>query len=121
MFGEHSGRRGGATTAFSAGLQWVDIKRLGRWRSDSAVQNYLDPSAEHSRNNSATFARAVSGWIFLIIHGFAGCCSYSRHSEVRCNPSHDQRISLFYFPFEGEEEEVDTFVLSIYFYFTIFN
>ena len=37
LYGEHSGRRGGATTAFSAGLPWVDIKRLGRWKSDSAV------------------------------------------------------------------------------------
>ena len=61
VYGEHSGHRGGAMTAFSAGLPWVDIKRLGRWKSDSAVQGYLDPSAEHSRNVPSTFARAVSG------------------------------------------------------------
>ena len=41
-FGEHSGRRGGATAASEAGVSWVDLKRHGRWASDSAPQRYIE-------------------------------------------------------------------------------
>ena len=41
-FGEHSGRRGGATAATEAGAQWADLKKLGRWASDSAPQLYVE-------------------------------------------------------------------------------
>ena len=41
-FGEHSGRRGGATAAAKAGAKWTDLKRLGRWASDAAPQLYVE-------------------------------------------------------------------------------
>ena len=41
-YGEHSGRRGGATAAAEAGAEWTDLKRLGRWASDTAPQLYVE-------------------------------------------------------------------------------
>lgn len=40
-FSSHSGRRGGATAAFNAGVNREDIKRHGRWKSD-AVDEYIE-------------------------------------------------------------------------------
>ena len=42
LYGKHSGRRGGATAAASAGISWLDLKRHGRWKSDTAPQAYID-------------------------------------------------------------------------------
>ena len=42
LYGEHSGRRGGATAAAAAGVSWLELKRHGRWKSDSAPQAYID-------------------------------------------------------------------------------
>ena len=41
-YGEHSGRRGGATAAAEAGAKWTDLKKLGRWSSDAAPQLYVE-------------------------------------------------------------------------------
>ena len=41
MFGEPSGRRGGATAASEAGVSWLDLKRQGPWTSNSAPQKYI--------------------------------------------------------------------------------
>ena len=41
-YGEHSGRRGGATAAAGAGMSLEKIKRHGRWRSISMPQEYID-------------------------------------------------------------------------------
>ena len=41
-YGEHSGRRGGATAAAGAGMSLEKIKRHGRWRSLSMPQEYID-------------------------------------------------------------------------------
>ena len=43
-YGEHSGRRGGATAAAEAGVRWTDLKKHGRWASDSAPQRYVEES-----------------------------------------------------------------------------
>ena len=59
-FGEHSARRGGATAAAAAGVDWLDLKRHGRWKSDKAAQAYVD---EHEKNNdraAVALARTVS-------------------------------------------------------------
>ena len=40
-FGEHSGRRGGATTASDAGVEWPDLMSHGRWKSVSTPLGYL--------------------------------------------------------------------------------
>jgi hypothetical protein len=41
LFGEHSGKRGGATTAASNGASDKQLKRLGGWRSDAMPANYV--------------------------------------------------------------------------------
>ena len=61
-FSEHSGRRGGASLAHQEGLSWLDIKRMGRWKSDAASQKYVDVSLDSVVNPvSASLARCVSG------------------------------------------------------------
>ena len=41
-FAVHSGRRGGATDMFKAGLTERLIKAAGRWRTDKAMNRYID-------------------------------------------------------------------------------
>ena len=55
-FGEHSGRRSGATAASEAGVTWIDLKRHGRWASDSAPQRYI----EETKTRSNSVARALA-------------------------------------------------------------
>lgn len=47
-FGEHSGRRGGATAASEAGVSWIDLKRHGRWASNSAPQRYIEDTQKRT-------------------------------------------------------------------------
>ena len=42
LFGEHSGKRGGATAAASAGLDVDSLQRLGQWRSSRMPSRYTD-------------------------------------------------------------------------------
>ena len=44
-FGEHSGKRGGATAAASAGLSAASLQRLGQWRSPRMPTIYTDLDA----------------------------------------------------------------------------
>ena len=60
-FSEHSGRRGGASLAHREGLSWLDIKRMGRWKSDNASQKYVDVAPGPVNPVSASLARCVSG------------------------------------------------------------
>ena len=60
-FSEHSGRRGGASYAHREGLSWLDIKRMGRWKSDNASQKYVDVAPGPVNPVSASLARCVSG------------------------------------------------------------
>jgi hypothetical protein len=41
-YGEHSGKRGGATTAVESGMDMDTLKRLGRWRSPAVPAKYVD-------------------------------------------------------------------------------
>ena len=59
-FSEHSGRRGGASLAHKEGLSWLDIKRMGRWKSDTASQKYIDTLPGPDNPVSAKLARCVS-------------------------------------------------------------
>ncbi len=45
-YGEHSGKRGGASEAASAGLHLSDLQRLGGWRSQTMPAKYTDLPAE---------------------------------------------------------------------------
>ena len=45
-FTEHSGKRGGATTAAERGMASEDLQRLGGWRSSEMAAKYTDASAE---------------------------------------------------------------------------
>ena len=56
-YGEHSGRKGGTTAASEAGVSWIDLKRHGRWRSDSAPQRYIEETEKRSHNVAAALAR----------------------------------------------------------------
>ena len=44
LYGEHSGKRGGATTAAARGATEKQLKRLGGWRSDAMPSKYVDLS-----------------------------------------------------------------------------
>ena len=44
LYGEHSGKRGGTTTAAANGATDKQLKRLGGWRSDSMPAKYVDLS-----------------------------------------------------------------------------
>jgi hypothetical protein len=41
LYGEHSGKRGGATSAAANGVTDQQLKRLGGWRSDSMPAKYV--------------------------------------------------------------------------------
>ena len=41
-YGEHSGKRGGATQAAENGMTMPQLKRFGGWRSDDVPQQYVD-------------------------------------------------------------------------------
>ena len=41
-FGEHSGRRGGATAAAQNGACVADLQQLGNWKSSSCALKYVD-------------------------------------------------------------------------------
>lgn len=41
-YGEHSGKRGGATAAVENGMDMDTLKRLGRWRSATIPSKYVD-------------------------------------------------------------------------------
>ena len=42
LFGEHSGKRGGATAAAENGMDMDTLKRFGRWQSTSMPAKYVD-------------------------------------------------------------------------------
>ena len=42
LYGEHSGKRGGASAAVENGLDMESLQRLGRWRSTSVPAKYVD-------------------------------------------------------------------------------
>ena len=44
LYGEHSGKRGGATIAAAHGATDKQLKRLGGWRSDAMPAKYVDLS-----------------------------------------------------------------------------
>ena len=59
FFGEHSGRRGGASAAAEAGAEWTDLKRLGRWSSDAAPQLYVENTQKNKSRLPNLLARAA--------------------------------------------------------------
>ena len=42
LYGEHSGKRGGATSAVENGMDMETLQRFGRWRSPSVPAKYVD-------------------------------------------------------------------------------
>jgi integrase len=44
-FGTHSLRAGGATDLFKAGVSYPNIKKYGRWKTDTALIYYRDTDA----------------------------------------------------------------------------
>ena len=42
LYGEHSGKRGGATATTANGATDKQLKRLGGWRSDAMAAKYVD-------------------------------------------------------------------------------
>ncbi len=44
LYGQHSGKRGGATAAAANGATDKQLKRLGGWRSDAMSAKYVDLS-----------------------------------------------------------------------------
>ena len=59
-YGEHSGRRGGATTASEAGARWTDLKIHGRWKSDTTAQKYIEATAKKRNTIPQVLAAARS-------------------------------------------------------------
>ena len=59
-YGEHSGRRGGATTASEAGAHWTDLKIHGRWKSDTTAQKYIEATTKKRNTIPEVLAAARS-------------------------------------------------------------
>ena len=51
-FGEHSGRRGGATAAAANGATPAEVQSLGDWKSAECANNYVDKSKERKEKIS---------------------------------------------------------------------
>ena len=60
-FGEHSGRRGGATAASDAGVDWPDLMLHGRWRSATTPIGYLANTRKRQKRVATALARADPG------------------------------------------------------------
>ena len=45
LYGEHSGKRGGATAAAESGMDMDTLKRFGHWRSSEVPSKYVDLSS----------------------------------------------------------------------------
>ena len=51
-FGEHSGRRGGASTAAQNGATIPEVQVLGNWKSSSCAQKYVEQTASQKEKIS---------------------------------------------------------------------
>ena len=60
QFGEHSGRRGGATAASDAGVDWTDLMSHGRWKSVATPLGYLANSRRRQRRVAQALAYTSS-------------------------------------------------------------
>ena len=60
QFGERSGRRGGATAASDAGVDWTDLMTHRRWKSVSTPLGYLANSRRRQRRVAQVLAKSVS-------------------------------------------------------------
>ena len=59
-FGEHSGRRGGATAASDAGVDWTDLMSHGRWKSIATPLGYLANSRRRQRRVAQALSKSHS-------------------------------------------------------------
>ena len=55
--GEHSGRRGGATAASDAGVDWPDLMLHGRWKSVSTPLGYLANTRRRQKRVATALSR----------------------------------------------------------------
>ena len=60
LYSLHSFRRGGATAAFNAGVNVLDLKRHGTWRSDAFTAYVTPPCPENSRVAAALASSALA-------------------------------------------------------------
>ena len=51
-FGEHSGRRGGATSAAANGASLEEVQKLGGWKSSNCASRYVDKNPEQKERLS---------------------------------------------------------------------
>jgi hypothetical protein len=58
LYGEHSGKRGGATAAANNGATDKQLKRLGGWRSDAMPAKYVDLSISSRLSMSMSMSLA---------------------------------------------------------------
>ena len=59
MDGEHSGKRGGATAAASAGLSTDELQCLGHWRSSRMPSKYTDLNTEDRLKRASALIKKV--------------------------------------------------------------
>ena len=52
-FTEHSGKRGGATTAANLGMSSDELQKLGQWKSRNMAEKYTDSCIEKRLKMSA--------------------------------------------------------------------
>ena len=74
QYGEHSGRRGGATAAAEAGAKWTDLKKHGRWNSDTAPQLYIENTERRKSEVPRLLAAAAAN---------TNCRPFTRIQEPR--------------------------------------
>ena len=59
-YGEHSGRRGGATAASDAGVDWPDLMLHGRWKSMATPLGYLANARKKKRKVATALAQLTA-------------------------------------------------------------
>ena len=59
-YGEHSGRRGGATAASDAGVDWTDLMSHGCWKSIATPLGYLANSRRRQRRVAQALSKSVT-------------------------------------------------------------
>lgn len=81
----HTFRRGASSLLAKSNISKINLKRLGRWKSDSVAQRYIDESKANKQNISETISVSPSSE------------QTTTANNISCNS-----ISIFNFNFNGQ-------------------
>ena len=94
-YGEHSGRRGGATAASDAGVDWTDLMSHGRWKSVSTPLGYLANSRRRQKRvaQALAYTSSSSDEPSSSLHSQAGSASSRSVHVPRSVPAASPAVS----------------------------